>query len=82
MVADQVCDDLGKDAGPGMDSERCINCGNFEDAIIRSNRATPREPTYAGRHAIVQEREDCSADLRATNHRRSYGRVWKANTCG
>lgn len=81
MVADPVCDDQGNDVGQGMDSERCINCGNFEDSMIRSHRSIPRRPHSIGQQVIGQESEDRSAGLIAMNRRRSYGRIWKANTC-
>jgi hypothetical protein len=41
MVVEASCD-LREDAFcTGVDPMRCLNCGNFEDAIIRANRMAP-----------------------------------------
>ena len=70
MVIDSVGDDLGKDSRPGMNAERCINCGNFEDSLIQSNRGPLRLPRRFGHHTIGQGTEVCSAKLVAVNRRR------------
>ena len=70
MVVDSVGDDLRKDSRPGMNAERCINCGNFEDLIIQFNRGPLRLTRRLGHHTIGQGTEDCSAKLVEVNRKR------------
>jgi hypothetical protein len=42
MVVETCCDLMETGFRKGIDTTRCVNCGNFEDAIIRTNRAGSR----------------------------------------
>ncbi len=42
MVIDTFCDLMEEESRTGIDTTRCLNCGNFEDTIIRTNRALSR----------------------------------------
>jgi hypothetical protein len=45
MVLEAICDLMEEESRTRIDATRCVNCGNFEDAIIRANRVTPRLPS-------------------------------------
>lgn len=81
MVVEPVGDLPEKESGPGRPAARCVNCGNFEDSIIRANRSSLCLSRRFGRLAESRGIENCSAKLVATGHGRPYGRLWKANTC-
>lgn len=51
MVVEPFCDLMEEESRMGIDTTRCLNCGNFEDAIIRANRITPRLPSRVRSHA-------------------------------
>jgi len=42
MVVETCCDLMEADSRKGINTIRCLNCGNFEDAIIRTNRTGTR----------------------------------------
>ena len=42
MVIDIFFDLMEAESRMGMDTARCLNCGNYEDTIIRTNRARSR----------------------------------------
>jgi hypothetical protein len=46
MVIETCCDLMKEEAHKGIDTTRCLNCGNFEDTIIRTNRARCRLPGH------------------------------------
>jgi uncharacterized Zn finger protein len=48
MVFDAFCDPQEKESLTATGTTRCLNCGNLEDTIIRTNRASShvqRHPT-------------------------------------
>jgi hypothetical protein len=42
MVIETVCELMEGESRRGTDTTRCLNCGNFEDRIIRTNRVIYR----------------------------------------
>ena len=44
MVIETICDLMKEESRRGIDTTRCLNCGNFEDTIIRTNRVIFRLP--------------------------------------
>ena len=44
MVIETHCDLMEEESRRGIDTTRCLNCGNFEDTIIRTNRVIFRLP--------------------------------------
>jgi hypothetical protein len=61
MVIETNCDLMEEEFRRGIDTTRCLNCGNFEDTIIRTNRVIfglPRqvEPRTVGtgRRSAIQ----------------------------
>lgn len=44
MVIETNCDLMEEESRRGIDTTRCLNCGNFEDTIIRTNRVISRLP--------------------------------------
>lgn len=51
-VVEQLSDLLEAESPIEMDAIRCLNCGNFEDAIIRANRVGPIGPRRTARHRL------------------------------
>jgi hypothetical protein len=45
MVLERFCDLTKEESHTGVETTRCVNCGNFEDAIIRANRVAPHLPS-------------------------------------
>jgi hypothetical protein len=39
MVVESSCNHMDVESHKGIGTRRCLNCGNFEDPIIRTNRA-------------------------------------------
>ena len=52
MVIETFCDLREEESRTGIDTTRCLNCGNFEDTIIRTNRATTRVPRQCEPHTV------------------------------
>lgn len=52
MVIDTFCDLTEEESRTGIDTIRCLNCGNFEDTIIRTNRASSRVPSHVEPHTV------------------------------
>ena len=53
MVIDTFCDRMEEESRTGIDTIRCLNCGNFEDTIIRTNRASSsRVPSHVEPHTV------------------------------
>jgi len=48
MVVETCCDLIEAESRKGIDTMRCVNCGNFEDTIIRANRASSHLPRHCG----------------------------------
>jgi hypothetical protein len=46
MVVEMICDLMEHESRSRIDTARCVNCGNFEDAIIRANRVSPPLPSH------------------------------------
>jgi len=46
MVVETSCDLVEEESSTGIDTVRCLNCGNFEDRIIRTNRVISRSPRH------------------------------------
>ena len=46
MVIETICDLIEEESRRGIDTIRCLNCGNFEDRIIRTNRVISRSPRH------------------------------------
>ena len=61
MVIETICDLRKEESRRAIDTTRCLNCGNFEDTIIRTNRVIFRllrqvEPRTVGtrRRSAIQ----------------------------
>ena len=50
MVIDTFCNPMEKESPTGTGTIRCLNCGNLEDTIIRTNRASSRLQQYVEPH--------------------------------
>jgi hypothetical protein len=58
MVIEICCDLMVDKSRKGIDTTRCVNCGNLEDTIIRTNRASSHslrhcEPRTAGARRLT-----------------------------
>jgi len=42
MLVETVWHLVEEDSGRGSNTTRCVNCGNFEDSVVRANRALSR----------------------------------------
>jgi len=56
MVMDTICGFVEKESSTGTDTVRCLNCGNFEDRIIRTNRVISRSPRHVEPHTVGTRR--------------------------
>jgi hypothetical protein len=52
MVIETYCDLTEEGSRTGIDTTRCLNCGNCEDTIIRTNRVISRVPRYVEPHTV------------------------------
>ena len=52
MVLGTFRDLMEEESRMGIDTTRCLNCGNFEDTIIRTNRASSRVPRHVEPHTV------------------------------
>ena len=52
MVIDIFFDLMEAESRMGIDTARCLNCGNYEDTIIRTNRARSRGPRPFEPHTV------------------------------
>jgi hypothetical protein len=50
MVVETYCDLMEDESRIEADTARCLNCGNFEDRRIRTNRASSRVSRYVNPH--------------------------------
>lgn len=46
MLVETVCYLIEEKSRRGIDTARCVNCGNFEDPVVRANRAISRLPSH------------------------------------
>ena len=56
MVIETVCDLMEEESRMGIDTTRCLNCGNFEDTIIRTDRVSSRLPRHVEPHTVGTRR--------------------------
>jgi len=56
MVIEHFCDLMKEESRTGIDTIRCLNCGNFEDTIIRTNRVISRVPRHVEPHTVGTRR--------------------------
>jgi hypothetical protein len=47
MVIETICDLMERESCTRIDATRCLNCGNFEDTLIRTNRVISRLPNMS-----------------------------------
>lgn len=52
MVIETICELMEIGSRRGIDTTRCLNCGNFEDTIIRTNRGISRVPSQPDPHTM------------------------------
>jgi hypothetical protein len=52
MVIESICELMEAGSRSGIDTTRCLNCGNFEDTIIRTNRGISRSPSQTDPHTV------------------------------
>jgi hypothetical protein len=52
MVMETICELMEIGSRGGIDTTRCLNCGNFEDTIIRTNRGMSRSPSQTDPHTV------------------------------
>jgi len=56
MVIETVCELMEGESRRGTDTIRCLNCGNFEDMIIRTNRVISRLSRPVEPHRVETRR--------------------------
>jgi len=56
MVIEIICDLRVEESRTGIDTTRCLNCGNFEDTIIRTNRVISHLPRHVAPHTVGSRR--------------------------
>ena len=56
MVIETVCDLMDEKSRTGIDTTRCLNCGNFEDTIICTNRVISHVPRHVEPYAVGARR--------------------------
>ena len=56
MVIEAICDLMEEESHRGIDTRRCLNCGNFEDSTIRANRVVSRLPRPVTPHIVGARR--------------------------
>src|SRR6266513_635172 len=52
MVIETICELMEAGSRSGIDTTRCLNCGNFEDTIIRANRGMSRLPSQTNPYTV------------------------------
>jgi hypothetical protein len=60
MVIDRFCDLMEEEFRRGIETVRCLNCGNFEDVIIRTNRASSCLPRHGEPRTQGIRRQDAN----------------------
>ena len=56
MVIETFSDPMEGESHRGIDTLRCLNCGNFEDMRIRTNRDISRVPKHVEPHTVGSRR--------------------------
>lgn len=57
MVVETICELMEIGSWSGIDTARCLNCGNFEDTIIRTNRSISRVSRQPATHTVGTGRQ-------------------------
>ncbi len=52
MIVESCCYLMEAESHKEIGTTRCLNCGNIEDAIIRTNRIISRSPRHVGPHTV------------------------------
>lgn len=52
MIIETICELREVGSRRGIDTTRCLNCGNFEDTTIRANRVISRSPRHVDPHTV------------------------------
>jgi hypothetical protein len=60
MVIETFCDLMEEESRTGIETIQCLNCGNFEDTIIRTNRVISRVPRHGEPHTVGTRRLSAS----------------------
>lgn len=60
MVIETICELMEAGSRRGIDTTRCLNCGNFEDTIIRTNRVISRMPRQPDPHTVGTSRQSAA----------------------
>ena len=60
MVIETICELMEIGSRGGIDTTRCLNCGNFEDTIIRTNRDLSRLPRPPDSHTVGSSRQSAA----------------------
>jgi hypothetical protein len=56
MVIETFCDLMEEESRRVIDTTRCLNCGNCEDTLIRTNRVISRLPIPVKPHTVGSRR--------------------------
>mgnify|MGYP007099590167 CR=1 FL=1 len=56
MVIETICDLRKEESRRAIDTTRCLNCGNFEDSLIRANRVISHLPRHVAPHTVGSRR--------------------------
>ena len=59
MVIETFCDLMEEESRAGIETIRCLNCGNFEDTLIRTNRVISRLPRHVEPHTVEGVIAEC-----------------------
>ena len=57
VVVETICELMEIGSRSGIDTARCLNCGNFEDTIIRTNRSIHRVSRQPAPHMVGTRRQ-------------------------
>ena len=63
MVIEIICDLREEESRTGIDTTRCLNCGNCEDTIIRTNRVISHLPRPVAPHTVGSRRLSATQPL-------------------
>ena len=72
MVVEAFCDLMEEQFRTGIEPTRCLNCGNYEDAIVRANRTSVQFQNSFHARKEGQRAESCSVSLDART--RTHGK--------
>jgi hypothetical protein len=68
MVVELYYDLIEESSRTGIDPTRCVNCGNFEDAVIRANRVAPLLLSHGQSRAGLAREPRISFRVDTTSH--------------